>query len=376
MKNYKIYIITAFAFSVIYILLSFFSVKFISKQSSVLLLENEIMSAKQLSKQISKISANTLGLGIEKQKAVYSIQKSIEDINDAHVFLTVIDWSGKIVCHPDITNVGTQDSATSSIITSVKNEVSANALYKLIKDYKIDDLTTSASEIIRLDAIPNSDLIVVAHLNLKNVAHSFDAFKGKFIYIFLVLGLLMFILLFGIIRYITQYYYEFLEKRSEHLEDSMLSLTKLNNSLENYQKNLAIEKEKESQAVADAMDAGNEEAIKDLPKKRLLTYIRNELMPISIEDISYIYLENTITFIVRKDGKRFTANDSLDQTYSSLDKKLFFRANRQIIVSIYAINRVIKFGNNSLKIETNPASEVDIIIGKNKASAFKQWLDL
>ena len=342
----------------------------------VLLLENEIMSAKQLSKQISKISANTLGLGIEKQKAVYSIQKSIEDINEAHVFLTVIDWSGKIVCHPDITNVGTQDSATSSIITSVKNEVSANALYKLIKDYKLDDLTTSASEIIRLDAIPNSDLIVVAHLNLKNVARSFDAFKGKFIYIFLVLGLLMFILLFGIIRYITQYYYEFLEKRSEHLEDSMLSLTKLNNSLENYQKNLAIEKEKESQAVADAMDAGNEEAIKDLPKKRLLTYIRNELMPIAIEDISYIYLENTITFIVRKDGKRFTANDSLDQTYSSLDKKLFFRANRQIIVSIYAINRVIKFGNNSLKIETNPASEVDIIIGKNKASAFKQWLDL
>lgn len=376
MKNYKIYIITALAFSSIYILLSFLSIKYISKQSSILLLENEIMSAKQLSKQISKISANTLGLGIEKQKAVYSIQKSIEDINDAHVFLTVIDWSGKIVCHPDITNVGTQDSATSSIITSVKNEVSANVLYKLIKDYKIDDLNTSASEIIRLDAIPNSDLIVVAHLNLKNVANSFEAFKGKFVYIFLVLGLLMFILLFGIIRYITQYYYEFLEKRSEHLEDSMLSLTKLNNSLENYQKNLAIEKEKESQAVADAMDAGNEEAIKDLPKKRLLTYIRNELMPIAIEDISYIYLENTITFIVRKDGKRFTANDSLDQTYSSLDKKLFFRANRQIIVSIYAINRVIKYGNNSLKIETNPASEVDIIIGKNKASAFKQWLDL
>jgi len=32
--------------------------------------------------------------------------------------------------------------------------------------------------------------------------------------------------------------------------------------------------------------------------------------------------------------------------------------------------------NNKLKIQVKPKSEVDIIIGKNKASAFKQWLDL
>ena len=376
MKNYKVYIITALAFSVVYILISFLSIQYISKQSSLLLLENEITSAKQLAKQIAEINGQTLKLGVDKTQVVKGIQKSIEDVNDTPLFLTIIDWSGKVVCHPDITKVGSKDAATSSTTTRVKNEISAKVLYNYISNYNSGDLADKESEIIRLDAIPNSDLIAVTHLNLKNVAASFDAFNGKFLYIFIVLGLLMFILLFAIIRYVTQYYYAFLEKKSEHLEGSMLSLTKLNSSLENYQKNLAIQKEQEEQAAIVAKDSGSEEAAKELPKKRLLTYIRNELMPIPIEDISYIYLENTITFIVRKDGKRFTANDSLDQTYSSLDQKLFFRANRQIIVSIYAINRVIKFGNNSLKIETNPASEVDIIIGKNKASAFKQWLDL
>jgi DNA-binding LytR/AlgR family response regulator len=236
-----------------------------------------------------------------------------------------------------------------------------------------------ASEIVRLDAIPNSDLIVVTHINLRNVITKFNRFKNKYSFIFIILGLIILVIVFAIIRYMSNYYYEELERKSTRLEDSMLNLSKLNASLENYQKNIAIEKEKQAKEEEKEIEkaiASGDDVIKDLPKKRLLTYIRNELMPVGIEDISYIYLENTITYIVRKDGKRFTANDSLDQIYSSLDEKLFFRANRQIIVSIYAIDKIIKFGNSSLKIETKPSSEIDIIIGKNKASSFKQWLDL
>jgi hypothetical protein len=45
-------------------------------------------------------------------------------------------------------------------------------------------------------------------------------------------------------------------------------------------------------------------------------------------------------------------------------------------VAISAIYKIIKFGNSKLKIQVTPASEIDIIIGKNKAAAFKQWLDL
>ncbi len=380
MKNYKVYVLTTLVFSVVYISLAFIAVQFIAKQSVILLLENEIQSGKQRAKQISMISANALAAHVDKAIVVGGIQKSIEDINGVNMFLSVIDWSGNIVSYPDITKVGTKDAATNAMVTNVKKDITAEDLYTYIDNYSMEEDALEASEVVRLDAIPDSDLIVVTHINLKNVITKFDNFKNRFSVIFIILGLLILVILFGIIRYVTNYYYEALEQKSTRLEDSMLNLSKLNASLENYQKNIAIEKERqakeEEEAIHEGGNSAEEEAIKDLPKKRLLTYIRNELMPVSIEDISYIYLENTITYIVRKDGKRFTANDSLDQIYSSLDEKLFFRANRQIIVSIYAIDKIIKFGNNSLKIETRPTSEIDIIIGKNKASSFKQWLDL
>ena len=85
---------------------------------------------------------------------------------------------------------------------------------------------------------------------------------------------------------------------------------------------------------------------------------------------------NSISYVVRKDGKRFTTNDSLDQIFSFLDPKLFFRANRQTIVAIHSIDKIIKYGNSALKTVTKPVSEIDIIIGKNKVALFKKWLDL
>ncbi|WP_298761834.1 LytTR family DNA-binding domain-containing protein [uncultured Psychroserpens sp.] len=376
MKNYRIYILISIIFSVLYLIISYLAINFISKSSSILLIENEINSAKRRAKEISLISSKALENKLEKNNVVDAIQKSIEDVNEENIFLSVIDWSGKVVCYPDITKVGTVDARENPLVSSVKNEVSIEDLYAFISDYNLKGKEQNTSEIIRLDPIPNSDMIIATHINLKNIISKLDSFKSGFLFVFLILGLIILIFLLGITRYIGSYYYEALEQRSSRLEDGMLNLSKLNTSLENYQKNIAIIKEQQAKAEIEAFEKEDEDQVKELPKKRLLTYIRNELMPVSIEDISYIYVENTITYIVRKDGKRYTANDSLDQIYSSLDQKLFFRANRQIIVSIYAIDKIIKFGNNSLKIETKPASEIDIVIGKNKASSFKQWLDL
>ena len=168
------------------------------------------------------------------------------------------------------------------------------------------------------------------------------------------------------------------------MEDGVLNLSKLNASLENYQKNLSDfkrereeEQKREEEQATDVVSATEEEkAPKTTTKQRILTYVRNELLPVATEDISYIYVENTITYVVRKDGKRSTTSESLDLIYSYLDEKSFFRANRQIIVAISAIDTITKFGNSKLKIQVSPTSEIDIIIGKNKAASFKQWLDL
>jgi DNA-binding LytR/AlgR family response regulator len=153
----------------------------------------------------------------------------------------------------------------------------------------------------------------------------------------------------------------------------MLNLTKLNNSLDNYQRQLIEKPLREDAEITQTSSEENEDT--SLKKTRILTYVRNELLPIATEDIAYLYVENTITYVISKEGKRATSNESLDQIYTYLNTEKFFRANRQIIVAISAIEKITKYGNSKLKIEVLPASEIDIIIGKNKAASFKQWLD-
>ncbi len=373
MKNYNIYLVTAVLFSALYVVLAYVSIQLITKESTLILLDNELQSIKARSKQLAIISADAFKMGVEKPRIVNDIQKGIENLDESNSFISVIDWSGRIICYPDRTKVGTIDTKTNAMGGNMKTDINATDLYKLIND---DQTIENNIQVAKLESIPESDLIVVSHINASLIKSKLDVFKSRFSFVFLVLGLVLLLMLLGITRLLKNHYQDILEQKSSELQDSVVNLSKLNLSLENYQKNIAEQKKEEAKEVQNAIDDIGDSAIKDLPKKRLLTYVRNELMPIAIEDISYIYLENTITYIIRKDGKRFTANDSLDQIYSSLDNKLFFRANRQIIVSIYAIDKIIKFGNNSLKIETKPSSEIDIIIGKNKASAFKQWLDL
>jgi len=118
------------------------------------------------------------------------------------------------------------------------------------------------------------------------------------------------------------------------------------------------------------------EPVEESPlKERVLTYYRNELLITPLSNIAYIYLEHAITYVIDLNGKRSVANENLETLFSVLDSKSFFKVNRQIILNISAINRIIKMGKGQLKVEVSPSFEESILIGKNKSVAFKQWLN-
>lgn len=374
MKKYRIYIYTSMALVLFYLILIIVIIPTIVKYSMISNLDSNISLGKQEANEVAVICGEALKENIKKEAMLLSIQKAIEGTGKNTIYLSVVDWSGKIVSYPDVTQIGNIRSKGSNTISNIESTITGSELYTYIinreKDIENND---DDSEIIYLKSIVNSDWIIATHINLKNIESKISVLKGQLYILFLAVGLIISLFVLLIVRFISGYYETLLEEKAEKYEDGVLNLSKLNESLENYQKNVLVELQDSKKETVDSLE---EKGTKESPKKRLLTYIRNELMPISIEDISYIYVENTITYIVRKDGKRFTANDSLDQIYSSLDEKLFFKVNRQIIVAIHAIDKILKYGNSALKIETNPVSDIDVIIGKNKASAFKQWLNI
>ncbi|RMB62750.1 LytTR family transcriptional regulator [Dokdonia sinensis] len=375
MKNYRIYSYITLGFALFFFVISLFSTPYFVRHTIKSSLENDIAAGKQEASQMALLSGELLNKNVDKQFVIESIQKAIANTNNENVFLSVIDWSGKVVSYPDVTNIGISTSDSSNEVATMESLITPDELYEIITSKLLEGNQNIGSNIIYIKSIPNSDLIVATHINEKKIQEKIDRTRNQFNIAFLILGLLTLLFTLSIIRYLSSFYEKLLDQKTIKIEDSVLSLSKLNSSLDAYQKNLLELKKSQVQLPEEQTQETPVQNI-EKSKQRLLTYVRNELVSIPTEDIAYIYVDNTITYVIRKDGKRSTTNDSLDQIFSSLDEQLFFRANRQIIVAIHAIETITKFGNSALKIQTDPESEVEIVIGKNKAASFKQWLDL
>jgi DNA-binding LytR/AlgR family response regulator len=348
---------------------TFLGVDYLSKSYTIQVLDNEIRSAQQQAKDIATMTEGAFQSQIPKDSIASSINTALKNSDEEIAFISVFDWSEKIIAHPDHTLIGDKQAQTESEGLKLDFGIAPNAqeLYDFVDS--LGEVKQGQSEIFYIANIKTSDWIISAHLNIANIKTFTQSWKNEAYLVFLTFALIIILIVMGTIRMITSYYEGQLRLKSSQLEDGVLNLSKLNDSLENYQNKLGELTSLQTTEATSPVETTKE-------KQRILTYVRNELMPVATEDIGYIYVENTITYVVQKDGKRSTTSESLDQIYSYLDEGSFFRANRQIIVAISAIDKIIKFGNSKLKIQVTPASEIDIIIGKNKAAAFKQWLDL
>lgn len=122
-----------------------------------------------------------------------------------------------------------------------------------------------------------------------------------------------------------------------------------------------------------------EEILKKITEKnyrtRFLVAFRDGLIPVEINDIAYFYSENSVCFLVTKSKKSHIISETLDSLESQLDPKMFFRANRQFILSANCINKVEPYFNQKLIVKVDPTCEQEITISKNKATTFKSWLN-
>jgi DNA-binding LytR/AlgR family response regulator len=110
-------------------------------------------------------------------------------------------------------------------------------------------------------------------------------------------------------------------------------------------------------------------------RKRLITYVKDEIIRIDTADIAYIVLNESIVTVLTFEGKEYTVNSSLDDLIKELDNRIFYRANRQYVINVNAIESIWIYGRNQLRIQTKPQSTASILISKNKVAEFKKWLD-
>ena len=111
-------------------------------------------------------------------------------------------------------------------------------------------------------------------------------------------------------------------------------------------------------------------------KKSFLVYVKDQIIPVSVDQIAYFFLENELVYCRTYDNRKFIMDQTLDKIGSQLYPNDFYRANRQYLVSRQAIQSAAQHFNRKLKLQLTPHPDNEVFISKTKASAFKEWLEV
>ncbi len=109
-------------------------------------------------------------------------------------------------------------------------------------------------------------------------------------------------------------------------------------------------------------------------RSRFLIPINDGYLTVKATEADFFYSEFKVTHLVTKDANMPIAF-TMDELEEQLDPDAFFRANRQYIISMSSIKDIHNYFNGKLKVALYQHSEIEILISREKATAFKQWLD-
>lgn len=366
MRKDRLYLYTFLSISILFVFIGGISAKYFIQLSAEQMLSIQLESVTRETKEVASLVGLEFSEGLKKNQLQEKIQETIKNSNNQYGFISVLDWSGKRIAHPDNTLIGTMASTETTSGFSMNSEISQAAFFDMVNESQ-----PGQSNLLVLSAVPSADWIIAGHANTGKIKKQLERVENRFYTLFGLMGFAMVLGSVFTVRLIGGAYEKRLELKNENLESEIMNLAKLNQDLGNYQQKVNSDIATEEVVLEeDTTDS------KDTSKKRLLTYLRNELLSVPIDDIAYIYTENTITYVVDTKGRKSTTNSSLDEINADLDPNFFFRANQQFIIGIKSLEKIIRYGNNQLKLVVQPKSELDIIIGKNKAAEFKKWLNL
>jgi len=109
-------------------------------------------------------------------------------------------------------------------------------------------------------------------------------------------------------------------------------------------------------------------------QKRIVIRYGDTIKMIEITDIAYFYTEEKINFLCTLADTRMPIDQNLDELEEILNPKIFFRINRQFIINIAAIEKMLTWSKSRVKIILKPASEHETIVSTERSSHFKDWL--
>ncbi|MBS1734146.1 MAG: response regulator transcription factor [Bacteroidetes bacterium] len=110
-------------------------------------------------------------------------------------------------------------------------------------------------------------------------------------------------------------------------------------------------------------------------KEKFLVKQRNNWIPVFTKDIACFYRDN-LNYIITFSGEKYIIDFvTLEEVEELLDPRVFYRANRQSIIHIDAIQSIRPQDNQKLTVTLKSAVKMEQDISREKAPAFKKWFE-
>jgi DNA-binding LytR/AlgR family response regulator len=110
-------------------------------------------------------------------------------------------------------------------------------------------------------------------------------------------------------------------------------------------------------------------------KERFLIKVGANYKSIKIESISCFFIKDGYTFL-NSENRSYGVDYSLDKIECLINQKDFFRVNRNFIVQFDAIEKIIAYSSNRLRVEVKRfTDDGEIIVSRERVKQFKDWMD-
>jgi DNA-binding LytR/AlgR family response regulator len=109
-------------------------------------------------------------------------------------------------------------------------------------------------------------------------------------------------------------------------------------------------------------------------QERFIIHVGAQIKLIHDNEIAYLFTENKVVYLVTFSNQKFVVDITLESFEKQLNPALFYRINRQFIVSLKAIQKMVPASKQRIELTLYPASTYETITSFERTPQFKKWL--
>ena len=118
----------------------------------------------------------------------------------------------------------------------------------------------------------------------------------------------------------------------------------------------------------------NKTSVQRQYQERFIIHTGPQIKLVQDSEIAYLYTENKMVYIVTFDKHKYSMDISLEGFEKILNPKLFYRINRQFIVQLKAIVKMVPATKQRIELTLAPPTTYETITSFERTPQFKKWL--